>query len=495
LASDYHICYHTVNLVSIIMSLGPSHHQEPEPLPTAASPSQDKQIPALSSINLPDASALLAAIKGSTQIIVAETNILVRYVQEEKETALLSKEFVSGQIELELRSLTGEEIDTLTIWAMRKEAFKIILETITASNKEDYRNSWQGSAPFLTPARLEKILTVSGAQGAKVETKSLAGISPRHIADDYDEKLIGKPDNVELKEQILKNLEHANTLFLIKQGFDLARQRNTKIIIAPAGEGGIISAINMRRGDNQTIIWIKEASCPPESLALASSKDLIWTPQTEVFSRYSQDRLALLTALVEGKASLQEQILVFQRREESSDLDGYCLKFPRSVFPWLSNEVLVSIQSLPSSHRHALMHVTELALKLAVESIEGKSIGAAFVIADYDQVYAHLSPKLVNPFNPEIHSIYNPSLLESIRAYASADGATIISPLGQLHASGVYITCHTGGIKGLEARGNRHRSAAAITAETSAVAVVISESSGCVTIMSGGKVLIELNRR
>jgi len=423
-------------------------------------------------------------------IPVSENNIAVNYIHTGDENEARDAEALPGEIQIELRSFTGQIIDTISISLLTRDTYKSIVETITASNLEGFSQRVNQSSAFLSASKLEKILALAGSQGATVKT-ALKGITPRQRADAYHEKLLVKPNNEQLRNEVLSQLQHANTLFLIRQGFELSRQRGTSVIMAPAGEGAIIEAIHLQRGPNQGIIWITEEKAE-EEITLTNSRDMIWTPQTKEFSKGSQDKLALLTALVEGKAQLEEQVLMFQRLDDSSNLDGFRLRYPKSMFRWLTEDMLGSIRALPVEQRQTLIHVTELAMKLAVESIEGQSIGATFIIAEYKEVAPFLKPKLINPFSPDKHSIFNDHLIESIRAYASADGAVVISPNGAIHASGVYVTARTDHIEGLEQRGARHRSAAAITAETSAVAIVISESTGDVTLMSKGKPILEL---
>jgi hypothetical protein len=135
----------------------------------------------------------------------------------------------------------------------------------------------------------------------------------------------------------------------------------------------------------------------------------------------------------------------------------------------------------------------QLAHELAVEGREGKPIGALFVLGDHEAVLERAHQLVVNPFlgyPEEQRNILDPSLEETVKEFSRIDGAFLIRGDGVIDAAGLYLRTQTK-VEGVPAGlGARHAAAAAITAETSAVAVCVSESTRRISIFRRGKRLM-----
>jgi DNA integrity scanning protein DisA with diadenylate cyclase activity len=141
--------------------------------------------------------------------------------------------------------------------------------------------------------------------------------------------------------------------------------------------------------------------------------------------------------------------------------------------------------------------VLDIAVALGSEGREGRPVGTTFVIGDTENVITHSIPLVLNPFkgyHAEERNILDPGLTETVKEFASIDGAFIIRGNGLIEAAGVYLKPTTPGEKLPWGLGARHASAAAITASTAAVAVTVSESTGTVTVFREGKIFIEVER-
>jgi DNA integrity scanning protein DisA with diadenylate cyclase activity len=78
---------------------------------------------------------------------------------------------------------------------------------------------------------------------------------------------------------------------------------------------------------------------------------------------------------------------------------------------------------------------------------------------------------------------------------AFLDGAFLIDNRGVVTAAGVYLDAPaTKKVRVRRGLGSRHMAAAAVTAKTNALALVISESSGNITVFAKGAVLLELEK-
>ncbi len=91
-------------------------------------------------------------------------------------------------------------------------------------------------------------------------------------------------------------------------------------------------------------------------------------------------------------------------------------------------------------------------------------------------------------------SIHNPEFLETLREYSALDGAFVIDRRGFVDSAGTYLNAPIGPAELSAGLGSRHAAALAITAVTVATAVVISSSSGTVSVYDGGETVLQLER-
>lgn len=140
--------------------------------------------------------------------------------------------------------------------------------------------------------------------------------------------------------------------------------------------------------------------------------------------------------------------------------------------------------------------VLKLAIEIAREGREGKPIGTAFVLGDSDAVMERSRQLILNPLagHSEMErNITNPDMRENLKELALLDGAFVIREDGTVEAAGRYISIDTGNVQLSKGFGTRHVSVAAITQETKAIGIVVSESGGQVRIMAQGRIILETN--
>ncbi len=134
----------------------------------------------------------------------------------------------------------------------------------------------------------------------------------------------------------------------------------------------------------------------------------------------------------------------------------------------------------------------DIAREISKEGREGRSVGTAFVIGDSKQVLKRSSQLILNPFegqDPDDRNITDPGLKESVKELAQLDGVFVVDTNGLIHAAGRYLEPESNvDLKGF---GGRHMTCAAITKDTDAVAIAISESGGTVRVFKDGKIVLE----
>lgn len=137
-----------------------------------------------------------------------------------------------------------------------------------------------------------------------------------------------------------------------------------------------------------------------------------------------------------------------------------------------------------------------ISLEIAARGREGKQIGTAFIIGDVDEVMKRSHQMILNPYaghKDEDRNLSNNQNWESVKEFAQLDGVFVISEKGIINAAGRYLDVDAKDLNIQKGLGGRHVSAAAITRDTVAIAVVVSESGGVVRIYKDGKKFFSLN--
>ena len=136
----------------------------------------------------------------------------------------------------------------------------------------------------------------------------------------------------------------------------------------------------------------------------------------------------------------------------------------------------------------ALEQVIQLAAEIAREGREGRKIGTMLIIGDEQAVLKKSRPLILDPLqghHPEVKTIHDPNMRETAKELAQLDGAFIVAGDGTFVSAARYVNADSNGIRMPLGLGARHMAAAAITKETKAVAIVVSESSAVRVFIQG----------
>jgi DNA integrity scanning protein DisA with diadenylate cyclase activity len=90
--------------------------------------------------------------------------------------------------------------------------------------------------------------------------------------------------------------------------------------------------------------------------------------------------------------------------------------------------------------------------------------------------------------------VLDPSLAETIKEFATIDGAFVVQANGTVLTAGTYLVPKSIPTNLPPGLGTRHQSAAAITAHTRALAITVSQSTGTVTVFRNGSIVFTLER-
>ena len=148
-----------------------------------------------------------------------------------------------------------------------------------------------------------------------------------------------------------------------------------------------------------------------------------------------------------------------------------------------------------SARKETVEAIVELGVELAREGREGRKIGTLFVIGDVERVLEQSRSLLLDPLYghaAELLQVRDPEFRETAKELAQLDGAFVVDDHGTFVSAGRFVDVDVSAagnfIPGL---GTRHAAAASISRETSAVAVVVSQSS-VVRVFADGELRAEI---
>lgn len=142
-----------------------------------------------------------------------------------------------------------------------------------------------------------------------------------------------------------------------------------------------------------------------------------------------------------------------------------------------------------------LKMVVDLAVEIGREGREGKPVGTLFVVGDHRKVLSRSYPAGFDPvrgYSRKDRNLHDSRVREGIKEIAQMDGAFIISADGTVEAACRLLDTGDANVTLSKGLGARHLAAAAITKNTNAVGVVVSESNGTVRIFQNGEVVLRV---
>jgi DNA integrity scanning protein DisA with diadenylate cyclase activity/mannitol/fructose-specific phosphotransferase system IIA component (Ntr-type) len=203
--------------------------------------------------------------------------------------------------------------------------------------------------------------------------------------------------------------------------------------------------------------------------------------------RMAQLRSAVLVGLTRGLVTFSDRLCCVGGLAGSGQFDTIMIV-----------DVEKEFQSLLTNHAdlmpadvkpEVLERVIAVATELAVEGREGRPVGCLFVVGDSEKLATLTKPLVLNPFfgyKEEDRNILNPFMDETIKEFSSIDGAFIIRGDGVVEAAGSLIQAADYNHALPSGLGSRHAAAAAISVAADCIALVVSSSTGQVTLFRRG---------
>jgi diadenylate cyclase len=206
--------------------------------------------------------------------------------------------------------------------------------------------------------------------------------------------------------------------------------------------------------------------------------------------RMAQLRSAMFVALTRGMISFSDRVCCVGGIAGSNQFDTVVIVDVEREFQTL---LTGHADLMPDDVKpEVLERVIAIATELAVEGREGKPVGCLFVLGDAGKVEKLIKPLVLNPFygyKEEDRNILSPFMDETVKEFSSIDGAFIIRGDGVVASAGSLIQASDSDHVLPSGLGSRHAAAAAISVATECISIVVSSSTGQVTLFRRGVML------
>lgn len=203
--------------------------------------------------------------------------------------------------------------------------------------------------------------------------------------------------------------------------------------------------------------------------------------------RLAQARSAFLLGITRGIFSVNEKICCIGGIPGSDQFDTVVVIDMRNEF-----RALLADQEdfLPADvSPEVFERMIGIAMELSVEGREGRPVGTLFVLGSTKSVEAMTKPLVLNPFygyKEEDRNVLSPFMDETVKEFSGLDGAFVVRGDGVLISAGSLIHAPDHYHSLPSGFGSRHAAAAAISVATECLAIVVSSSTGQVTVFRNG---------
>ncbi|MFO7785005.1 MAG: diadenylate cyclase [Thermodesulfobacteriota bacterium] len=282
------------------------------------------------------------------------------------------------------------------------------------------------------------------------------------------------------------------TGLVIRQAIQMAKRVEANAILFYMDSTKDLDPFSKITSDARLILLTKRKDCIEKARKLSITTVML--PDVQL-TRIGYLKIGFLTAISKGLVKSGDVIVCVGGVPNQGYMDTIML-----VEAGLESELFGGggEMAFPSGIKPDVFEtLLDLVVELANEGREGKPVGSIFVLGNHKKVL-ELSYQLVfNPFqgHPEDSlNLHNREVQETLKEFSSIDGAFVIREDGVLLAAGRYLNIGYQGEPLPQGLGARHAAAAAITQATDSIALVISESTGKVTIFRGGRILSEIEK-
>jgi DNA integrity scanning protein DisA with diadenylate cyclase activity/mannitol/fructose-specific phosphotransferase system IIA component (Ntr-type) len=349
----------------------------------------------------------------------------------------------------------------------------------------------------LAEERVHLIVMLIAGENARDYLQVLASIARQVKDQQLVENLVNAPDLDQLYERLVGGFggiraveaqQNRVNRLMFREAERVARGADCTAIVVFGDTfiGGIQPGV--LRSKLKTILVTRAALETSED-----EKMFTETIQVRSFSnqRLAQLRSAMLVALTRGVVNFADRICCVGGITGSNQFDTLVVVDIEREFQTLLTGSTADL--LPEDVKpEVLERVIAVATELGVEGREGRPVGCLFVVGDIEKVGSLSKPLVLNPFfgyKEEDRNILNPFMDETLKEFSSIDGAFIIRGDGVVESAGSLLQATDTTHQLPSGLGSRHAAAAAISVAANCISIVVSSSTGQVTLFRRGVML------
>jgi DNA integrity scanning protein DisA with diadenylate cyclase activity/mannitol/fructose-specific phosphotransferase system IIA component (Ntr-type) len=346
--------------------------------------------------------------------------------------------------------------------------------------------------------RVHLVVTLIAGEKSRDYLQVLATIARQLREPEFVGSLVNAPDLDTLTERLLAGFGGIRPVQAQQNRINRLMFRETETVARAVGCSAImvfadtfIGGLDAQalRSKMKTIFVTRSAI----DASMESEGDSNHTIQVRSFSnqRLAQLRSAILVALTRGVISFNDRVCCLGGMTGSNQFDTLVVVDIEREFQTLLTGGAADLLP-PEVKAEVLERIIAVATELAVEGREGRPVGCLFVVGDTEKVATLIKPLVLNPFfgyKEEDRNILNPFMDETVKEFSSIDGAFIIRGDGVVESAGSLIQATDSDHALPSGLGSRHAAAAAISVAADCISLVVSSSTGQVTLFRRGIML------
>ncbi len=230
----------------------------------------------------------------------------------------------------------------------------------------------------------------------------------------------------------------------------------------------------------------------PEKLAGIAKK--LDVPNVNL-TRVGKIKIAIAKGIVSGLFKKGDKIVCLSGVPKFGYADSiFFIDVGREFEILTSDDINDVVEAVQPEVFNAMLNI---ACELAAQGRESRKVGTIFVLGDDEKVMQLSRQMIINPFkgySDADRNILNPELEETIKELSAIDGAFVIKSNGVIVTAGRHLNAALDSKDFPAGLGSRHIAAAGITNVTKAVAMVISQSTGNVSVFKNGKLFVTIEK-
>jgi DNA integrity scanning protein DisA with diadenylate cyclase activity len=215
------------------------------------------------------------------------------------------------------------------------------------------------------------------------------------------------------------------------------------------------------------------------------------------YTRVEKIKVAVVAAQASGLVHDGDTILALTGPGEDKVMDTLVKVDIGSEDP--EEKIRVDTLGLPAEFSSQVIEsLIHTAMEIGAEGYEGHPVGTIIVIGDSTAVMEKSRQLTLNPFqgiSEAERNALDPPIREAIKTFSALDGAFIIREDGVVLAAGRYLLTMSRDVKVPMGLGARHSAAASITAESTCIALTVSQTTGSVRVFREGEIVLELRQK